>query len=94
MKLPEVETGDFVSLTDDREGEVFYGQISGIERSSQTGSITFSAMDMMKNLLESADQKNFKNITAEAIATDLRGCTDTDPIPVSDRYQYKIHDLR
>ena len=83
MKLPEVETGDFVSLTDDREGEVFYGQISGIERSSQTGSITFSAMDMMKNLLESTDQKNFKNITAEAIATEI--CADAQ-IPI--RYLY------
>lgn len=83
MKLPAVETGDFVSLTDERVGEVFYGQISGIERSSQTGTITFSAMDMMKNLLESTDQKKFKNTTAEAIAAEV--CADAQ-IPV--RYLY------
>lgn len=83
MKLPAVETGDFVSLEDEREGEVFYGQIFGIERSSQNGSITFSAMDMMKNLLESTDQKNFKNTTAEAIATEI--CADAQ-IPI--RYLY------
>ena len=83
MKLPAVETGDFVSLTDERVGEVFYGQISGIERSSQTGIVTFSAMDMMKNLLESTDQKKFKNTTAEAIAAEV--CADAQ-IPV--RYLY------
>lgn len=34
LRLPQVVTGDFVSLSDDREGEVFYGQIYGVEKSS------------------------------------------------------------
>lgn len=83
MKLPAVETGDFVSLTDERVGEVFYGQIAGIERSSQTGTVTFSAMDMMKNLLKSTDQKKFKNTTAEAIAAEV--CADAQ---ITVRYLY------
>lgn len=83
IKLPAVETGDFVSLEDDKEGEIFYGQIFGIERSSQTGTITYPAMDMMKNLLKSTTQKNFKNRTAESIAAEV--CADAQ-IPVRELY--------
>lgn len=62
---------------------MFYGQIFGIERSSRIGTITYTAMDMMKNLLESNAQKNYKNVTAEAIATEI--CGDAK-IPI--RYLY------
>ena len=65
--IPKVSTGDFVSFSYSGE-EVFYGQIFGVERSSNIGTITYTAYDMMKNLLESTGQYNFKNLTAEGIA--------------------------
>lgn len=67
FNLPKVATGDFVSFSYNGE-EVFYGQIFGVERSSNIGTISYTAYDMMKNLLESTGQYNFKNLTAEGIA--------------------------
>lgn len=72
--LPAVSTGDLVSFSYGQEGEVFYGQFFGSEKSSAVGTITFTAYDMMKNLLESTAQYNFKNTTPEAIAQQV--CAD------------------
>lgn len=69
LNIPAVCTGDYIALTD--EDELFYGQIFGIERSTAIGTITFTAYDMMKNLLESTGRYNFKNITPEAIAVQV-----------------------
>ena len=74
VNLPSISTGDYISLEDSKEGEIFFGQIFGVEKSSQTGTITFTAYDMMKHLLESTGQYNFKNLTAEAIASQV--CAD------------------
>lgn len=74
VNLPAIATGDYISLEDAKEGEIFFGQIFGVEKSSQTGTITFTAYDMMKHLLESTGQYNFKNLTAEAIASQV--CAD------------------
>lgn len=74
INLPSIATGDYISLEDSKEGEVFFGQIFGVEKSSQTGTITFTAYDMMKHLLESTGQYNFKNLTAEAITSQV--CAD------------------
>ena len=74
VNLPSISTGDYISLEDSKEGEIFFGQIFGIEKSSQTGTITFTAYDMMKHLLESTGQYNFKNLTAEAIVAQV--CAD------------------
>ena len=74
VNLPGISTGDYISLEDSKEGEIFFGQIFGIEKSSQTGTITFTAYDMMKHLLESTGQYNFKNLTAEAIVSQV--CAD------------------
>lgn len=78
FKLPQVSTGDFISFTPDKE-EVFYGQIFGSERSSAIGTISYTAYDCMKNLLESTGQYNFKNLPAETIAQMV--CADAQ-IPV------------
>lgn len=74
VNLPGISTGDYISLEDTKEGEIFFGQIFGVEKSSQIGTITFTAYDMMKHLLESTGQYNFKNLTAEAIASQV--CAD------------------
>ena len=66
--LPSVSTGDMVAFEYGSEGEVFYGQIFGTEKSSAVGTISYTAYDMMKNLLESQGQYNFKNLPAETIA--------------------------
>ena len=74
VNLPSISTGDYISLEDSKESEIFFGQIFGIEKSSQTGTISFTAYDMMKHLLESTGQYNFKNLTAEAIVAQV--CAD------------------
>lgn len=68
FEIPAVSTGDLISFTYGQEGEVFYGQFFGSEKSSAVGTITFTAYDMMKNLIESTGQYNFKNTTPETIA--------------------------
>ena len=83
LKLPEVTAGDFLSLIDDKEGEIFFGQIFDVERSSQIGTITYQARDAMIHLLKSKASYNFKNITPEAIAEQV--CADAQ-VPV--RYLY------
>lgn len=70
LQLPDICTGDYISLSVDT-GELFFGQIFGIEKSTAIGTITYTAYDMMKNLLESNGRYNFKNITPEAIAAQL-----------------------
>ncbi len=74
FNFPAISTGDAVAFSYGQEGEVFYGQFFGSEKSSAVGTITFTAYDMMKNLLESTGQYNFKNTTAEAIAQQV--CAD------------------
>ena len=74
VNLPQISVGDFVSLSDDSlfsNQELFYGQFLGITRSSATGTISFTAYDSMKNLLESTGKYNFKNMTPEAIAVQV-----------------------
>ena len=85
--LPAVSTGDLVSFTPDTE-EVFYGQIFGSEKSSAVGTITFTAYDMMKNLLESTAQYNFKNTTPEAVAQKV--CGDAQ-IPIQSVYSTGVN---
>lgn len=70
LKMPDISTGDYVTLETETE-EIFYGQIFGIERSSEIGTVTYTAYDMMKNLLESNGRYNFKNKTPEAIAAQV-----------------------
>ena len=74
LNLPTVELGDYISFLTDANDEVFYGQILSVERSSQIGTITFTANDMMKNLLESTGRYVFENQTPEAIVTQV--CND------------------
>ena len=69
LKIPAVCTGDYIALSDG--DELFYGQIFNIERSTAIGTITYTAYDIMKNLLESNGRYNFKNVTPEAVAAQV-----------------------
>jgi len=75
--LPRIAPGDILAVTDAEE--IFYGQIFAAERSSQLGTITYTAYDIMRHLVESKGQYKFKNTTAEAIAQQV--CADMQ-IPV------------
>lgn len=79
LRIPAVAVGDCLGLEDDREGEVFFGQIFGVVRSSAIGTITYTATDMMRHLLESQGQYKFTNVTPEAIAAQV--CADVE-VPV------------
>lgn len=70
LKIPVVSVGDYISFLIEAE-ELFYGQIFSIERSTSIGTITYTAYDMMKNLLESTGKYNFKNTTPEAITAQV-----------------------
>lgn len=87
FSIPAVSTGDLVSFSPDGE-EVFYGQFFGSEKSSAIGTVTFTACDMMKNMLESTGQYNFKNRTPEAVA---RQVCDEAQIPVRFLYPTGIN---
>ncbi|MCI8742616.1 MAG: hypothetical protein HFG63_08305 [Lachnospiraceae bacterium] len=82
FSIPRICTGDLVSFSPDSE-EVFYGQFFGSEKSSVVGTISYTAYDMMKNMLESEVQYNFKNVTPEAVGK--RVC---DEIQIPVRYLY------
>lgn len=82
FNLPAIATGDYLSFSANGE-EVFYGQLFGSEKSSAVGTITFTAFDCMKNLLESYGQYNFKNLPPETIAKMV--CEDAQ-VPI--RYLY------
>lgn len=71
-KLPEIVSGDYLSIEEGKE--IFYGQFRGIERSSETGTITYNASDFMLHLLNSRGKYNFKNLSPEEIT--LMVCRD------------------
>lgn len=79
LYLPKIQPGDILTLTNDANEEIFYGQVFAAERSSQIGTITYTAYDIMRHLVESKGQYKFKNKTPEAIATQV--CADMQ-IPV------------
>lgn len=83
LNIPAVSVGDLVGLEDDQEGEIFYGQIFGVERSSAIGTITYTAIDMIKHLLESQGQYKFANVTPEGVAAQV--CADVE-VPVRTLY--------
>lgn len=70
IAIPQISTGDFLALEENGK-EFFYGQFMGAERSSELGTITHTATDFMKNLLESEGMYNFKSRTPEDIATQV-----------------------
>lgn len=87
FNIPTVSTGDAIAFTPDNT-ELFYGQFFGSEKSAAVGTITYTAFDIMKNLLESSGQYNFKNRTPEMIA---RMVCDDAVVPVRSLYPTGIN---
>lgn len=67
--LPRPATGDFISLTEEKE--LFFGRVYGIEKTSEIGTVTVNCIDNLQYLLKSKWNYNFKNKTAEAIAAQV-----------------------
>ena len=87
FNIPTVSTGDAIAFIPDNT-ELFYGQFFGSEKSAAVGTITYTAFDIMKNLLESSGQYNFKNRTPEMIA---RMVCDDAVVPVRSLYPTGIN---
>lgn len=65
--LPKPAPGDYITLIENEE-ELFWGRVFGMEKTSETGTITINCIDNLQYLLKSKYRYNFKNSTAEGIA--------------------------
>lgn len=65
--LPKPAPGDYITLVENDE-ELFWGRVFGMEKTSETGTITINCIDNLQYLLKSKYRYNFKNSTAEGIA--------------------------
>ena len=69
LKLPMVACGDRVTAYLAKDAApVFTGHIYAVERSSQIGTITYTAYDAVHLMTKSRTTKNFKNTSPEKIA--------------------------
>lgn len=67
LNIPSVASGDIITFSDAGK-ELFHGLTYGTEKSSQIGTITYTAYDFMRQLTSSSGMHKFKNTTPEAIA--------------------------
>ena len=72
LKIPKIKIGDAISATENKE-EIFFGQIMGVPRSNEIGTVEYEARDIIKHLLESNGRYNFKNKTPESITRQVCG---------------------
>lgn len=72
LKL-RIATGDVIRLYE-KEKQIFFGEVVSMEKKGETGTVTYSCMDLMNHLLRSSCVYNFSDTTAEAIAKKL--CMD------------------
>ena len=66
LKL-NIAAGDVIQLYDGKTN-IFYGEIQTSTKTSEIGTITYNARDLMDHLLRIDDKQNFKKKTPEAIA--------------------------
>lgn len=67
-KLPRPKSGDYVTVTDTDKGEIFFGWISGHEKSSQYGTVTANCTDDSQRLLKNKVKYSFVGKKPEEIA--------------------------
>lgn len=72
LKL-NISPGDGIRLYENNE-MIFWGEVLTSEKLSQSGTITYSCMDLLVHLLESTEIYNFENTTAESITRKV--CAD------------------
>lgn len=72
LKL-NISPGDGIKLYENNE-IIFLGEVLTSEKLSQSGTITYSCMDLLVHLLESTGIYNFENTTAEGITRKI--CAD------------------
>lgn len=69
LKLPAIACGDMVTAyLSQGKSPVFTGHIYAVERSSQIGTITYTAYDAVHQMTKSRTTKNFKNTSPEGVA--------------------------
>lgn len=69
--LPTPKLGDYITVTDSDEGEIFYGRIYGREKSSSYGTVTANCVDDSQRLLKTKVRYSFTNKAPEEIATSI-----------------------
>lgn len=72
LKLPAIACGDRIRARLSQDGDpIFAGTIYGVEKSSQIGTITYTAYDATHLLIKSRTTRNFKNVTPEEVAGEM-----------------------
>lgn len=72
LKL-KIAPGDLIQLYE-KDKQIFLGEVISKEKKGETGTVSYSCMDLMNHLLRSSGVYNFTDTTAEAIAKKL--CMD------------------
>lgn len=68
-----LSVGDFIIL-EEKNNEIFFGEIQTIEKQSENGELSYSCTDLLNHLLKSNAVYNFKNTSAESITKKV--CAD------------------
>lgn len=66
--LPAPKLGDYVTVIDETDGELFFGRVSGRERGSGYGTLTANCVEDSQRLLKNKVKYSFTNKTPEEIA--------------------------
>lgn len=70
LKLPAITCGDRITAYLENGGApIFTGFLYAVERSSQIGTITYTAYDAVHQMTKSRTTRNFKNTSPEEVAT-------------------------
>lgn len=65
--LPSPQAGDYVTVTDSEDGELFYGRVEGSEKGSTYGTLTANCIEDSQFLVKSKVKYSFTNKTPEEI---------------------------
>lgn len=65
-----IASGDIIRMRNST-AVIFYGEIHTVEKSSDTGTVTYSCYDLLAHFLRSTEIANYSNTTAEDIAREL-----------------------
>lgn len=66
--LPDIALGDYITVIDDDDGELFFGRVTSREKSSSYGTLTACCIDDAQLLLKSEVSYSFTDKSPEEIA--------------------------